>query len=66
MTQVKSIDLGAGLQIAPRRRQATRRRSSATPAPRPPQNQQCTWVRKVASHPAFEKFTPVEVAAGRG
>ena len=29
----------------------------------PPQNQQCSWVRRVAAHPAFEKFKPVEVAA---
>ena len=32
----------------------------------PPQNQQCSWVRRVASHPAFEGFTPVEVAAQPG
>ncbi len=29
----------------------------------PPQNQQCTWVRRVTAHPAFEKFKPVEIAA---
>ncbi|HEV7563555.1 MAG TPA: hypothetical protein VGO24_08630 [Solirubrobacterales bacterium] len=29
----------------------------------PPQNQQCSWVRRVAAHPAFEKFKPVELAA---
>ncbi len=29
----------------------------------PPQNQQCTWVRRVAAHPAFEKYVPVEVTA---
>ncbi len=28
----------------------------------PPQNQQCTWIRRVAVHPAFEKYKPVEVA----
>lgn len=32
----------------------------------PPQNQQCTWVRRVASHPPFEKFTPVEITAQPG
>jgi hypothetical protein len=32
----------------------------------PPQNQQCSWVRKVPAHPAFEKFTPVEVPAAAG
>ena len=28
----------------------------------PPQNQQCSWVRRVAAHPPFQKFKPVEVA----
>ena len=28
----------------------------------PPQNQQCTWVRRVAAHPAFQNYKPVEVA----
>jgi hypothetical protein len=28
----------------------------------PPQNQQCSWVRRVAAHPAFKKFKPVEIA----
>ncbi len=32
----------------------------------PPQNQQCSWVRRVASHPPFEKFKPAEVAAQPG
>ena len=29
----------------------------------PAQNQQCSWVRKVAEHPAFEQFKPSEVVA---
>ncbi|MBA3865352.1 MAG: hypothetical protein H0X42_03230 [Solirubrobacterales bacterium] len=29
----------------------------------PAQNQQCTWVRRIAAHPPFQKYTPVEVAA---
>lgn len=29
----------------------------------PPQTQQCTWVRRVAAHPPFEKYSPVEVPA---
>ncbi|HEX3239642.1 MAG TPA: hypothetical protein VHR18_05850 [Solirubrobacterales bacterium] len=29
----------------------------------PPQNQQCTWVVRLAAHPAFQKYKPVEVAA---
>ena len=32
----------------------------------PPQNQECSWVRRVAAHPPFEDFTPVEVAAQPG
>jgi len=32
----------------------------------PPQNQQCTWVRRVESHPAFESYKPIEVAAQAG
>jgi hypothetical protein len=32
----------------------------------PPQNQQCTWVRRVQAHPPFEKFTPVEIAPAPG
>ncbi len=27
----------------------------------PPQDQQCSWVRRVASHPPFQRFKPVEV-----
>jgi parallel beta-helix repeat protein len=29
----------------------------------PPQTQECTWVRRVAAHPPFEKYSPVEVPA---
>jgi hypothetical protein len=29
----------------------------------PPQTQECTWVRRVATHPPFEKYKPVEVPA---
>jgi parallel beta-helix repeat protein len=32
----------------------------------PPQTQQCSWVRRVAEHPAFEKFKPIEVPAAPG
>ena len=32
----------------------------------PPQKQECTWVRRVAAHPAFQKFQPVEVAPAPG
>jgi len=59
--QVRSLDIEAGLQV----------NLAETSDPRtilgyatsnPPQNQECTWVRRVAAHPAFEKFKPVEVA----
>jgi parallel beta-helix repeat protein len=29
----------------------------------PPQTQECTWVRRLGSHPPFEKYKPVEVPA---
>ena len=32
----------------------------------PPQNQQCSWVRRLASHPKFQNYKPVEVAARPG
>lgn len=32
----------------------------------PPQNQQCSWVRPLPAHPAFEDFAPVEIAAQPG
>jgi parallel beta-helix repeat protein len=32
----------------------------------PPQNQQCTWVKKVTPHPAFQKYEPVEVSPKPG
>jgi len=59
--QVESLNLEAGLQVI----------LSDTSNPStilgytgktPPQNQQCSWVRRVASHPAFKKYKPVEVA----
>jgi hypothetical protein len=32
----------------------------------PPQNQQCTWVKRVPTHPQFQNYKPVEVAARPG
>ena len=32
----------------------------------PAQNQQCTWVKRVATHPAFQQYKPVEVAPKPG
>lgn len=63
--QVRSLETEAGLQI----------NTEETSDPRtilgyagsnPPQNQQCSWVRRVAAHPPFQKFTPVEVAPQPG
>jgi hypothetical protein len=63
--QVHSLDIEAGLQV----------NLADTSDPKtilgyatsnPPQNQECTWVRRVAAHPAFEKFQPVEVAPQPG
>jgi len=63
--QVHSLDITSGLQVdlAEESNPSTiLGYAGATP----PQNQQCTWVRKVASHPAFEKFTPVEITPAPG
>jgi hypothetical protein len=63
--RVSSLNLGAGLQInlAHESDPTTILGYAGT---NPPQNQQCTWVRRVAAHPAFEKFQPVEVTAAPG
>lgn len=63
--QVRSLDITAGLQI-----DLGNEGNPATilgyAGSNPPQNQQCSWVRRVASHPPFQKFKPVEVAAQPG
>jgi hypothetical protein len=62
---VKSINTTAGLQVI----------LSETGNPQtilgyagtsPAQNQQCTWVRRVAEHPPFQNYKPVEVPAAPG
>jgi hypothetical protein len=59
--QVHSLDIEAGLQVnLAKQDDPTTILGYATS--NPAQNQQCSWVRRVAAHPAFEKFTPVEVA----
>ncbi len=58
--QVRSLDVEAGLQVN-LANESDPGRSSATPGPTPPQNQECSWVRRLPAHPAFEKFKPVEV-----
>lgn len=63
--QVGSLEPAAGLQL-----NLANESDPATilgyAGSNPPQNQQCSWVRRVASHPPFEKFKPVEVAAQAG
>jgi hypothetical protein len=63
--QVLSLNITAGVQLdlANETNPATLLGYMGTS---PPQNQQCSWVRKVGSHPPFEEFAPVEVAAQPG
>ncbi len=63
--QVKSLNLAAGLQV--------NLGDEGNPATilgytgvRPPQDQQCSWVRRVSTHPPFKGYRPVEVAARPG
>jgi parallel beta-helix repeat protein len=63
--QVPSLDIGAGLQVN-LGNEADPTTILGYAGAAPPQNQQCTWVRKVPAHPAFEKFHPVEVAPAPG
>ncbi len=63
--QVRSLDITAGLQI-----DLGNESNPATilgyASAAPPQNQECSWVRHLAAHPAFEKFKPAEVAPQPG
>jgi parallel beta-helix repeat protein len=63
--QAKSLNITAGLQIN-LGDESDPKTILGYAGSTPPQNQQCTWVRRVAAHPAFEKFKPVEVAAQPG
>jgi parallel beta-helix repeat protein len=62
----KSINLAPGLQIAGPSETSDPSTILGYAVTNPPQNQQCTWIRRVASHPAFQKFKPVEIAAKPG
>jgi parallel beta-helix repeat protein len=59
--QVHSLDIEAGLQVN-LADQSDPRTILGYATANPPQNQQCSWVRRVAAHPEFQKFTPIEVA----
>jgi len=63
--QVRSLNLAAGIQV--------RFSEMGNPSTvlgyagqSPPQKQECSWVRRVAAHPPFEGFAPVEVPAQPG
>jgi len=62
---VLSLNLAAGIQV--RLAELTNPATILGYAGQsPPQNQECSWVRPLPSHPSFEGFTPVEVAAQPG
>jgi hypothetical protein len=62
---VRSLDLNAGLQ-ADREAFTNPKTILGYAGTSPPQNQQCSWVRRVASHPKFQNYTPVEVTPAAG
>jgi hypothetical protein len=63
--QVRSLDIVAGLQIN-LGEEDDPKTILGYASSNPPQKQECSWVRRVPSHPAFQKFTPVEIAPQPG
>jgi hypothetical protein len=63
--QVHSLDITSGLQIN-LGEESDPSTILGYSGSTPPQTQQCSWVRRVPSHPAFKSYTPVEVAAQPG
>jgi parallel beta-helix repeat protein len=63
---VPSINITAGLQIASLSETGNPSTILGYAGQSPPQNQQCTWVKRVATHPAFQQYKPVEVVAKPG
>jgi hypothetical protein len=63
---VPSINIAAGLQIASLSETGNPSTILGYAGTSPPQNQQCSWVRRVATHPAFQKYKPVEVTPKPG
>jgi parallel beta-helix repeat protein len=61
-----SINIAAGLQIASLAETGNPSTILGYAGTSPAGNQQCTWVRRVAAHPAFQKYKPVEVAPRPG
>ncbi|HEX4610299.1 MAG TPA: hypothetical protein VH092_19065, partial [Urbifossiella sp.] len=57
----KSINLAPGLQIASLAETGNPTTILGYAGSSPAQNQQCTWVKRVPTHPAFQGYKPVEV-----
>lgn len=62
---VRSLAVEAGLQL-PSGETRNAKTILGYLATQPPQDQQCSWVKRVATHPAFQTFEPVEVPSRPG
>lgn len=62
----KSLNTTAGLQIASLTETGNPTTILGYAGTSPPQNQQCSWVRRVPTHPAFQGYKPVEVTPQPG
>jgi parallel beta-helix repeat protein len=57
----KSINLVPGLQIASLTETGNPASILGYAGTTPPQNQQCTWVKRIGTHPAFQGYKPIEI-----
>jgi parallel beta-helix repeat protein len=62
----KSINLAPGLQIASLAETGNPTTILGYAGSSPAQNQQCTWVKRIPTHPSFQGYVPVEVQAKPG
>jgi hypothetical protein len=62
----KSFNLAPGLQTAGLADAANPTTILGYAGTNPPQNQQCTWMHRVGSHPPFQQFASVEVTPRPG
>jgi parallel beta-helix repeat protein len=62
----KSINLTPGLQIASLAETGNPSTILGYAGSSPAQNQQCSWIKRIPSHPAFQGYKPVEVQAKPG
>jgi len=62
---VRSINPAAGLQLI-LSEMSNPKTILGYAGTNPPQNQQCSWVRRVATHPPFQNYKPVEVTPAPG